>query len=231
MKRNISFLLIITYSLVIFNSSYIYGQQNSMKIIKVQDDKFVANMGSIHGITQNSYYTIIQNNKNIGRAKVVAVREKICALKIINLDIGEMVKPGDFLILDTQGYSDSDVLLDELNSREFSKDQLTYSPQNYYFEGQKAAESEYGGGGAMVGGLACGTLLGLIGWGLGYAIMSASDINVPSRHLSNLNNQQQFEFISGYKKEAKSKRNGKFHAGAAIGTLIAVVIVVSSSSN
>jgi len=230
MKRYISILLIITYSLFVFNPSYIFAQQNSMKVVKVRDDKFVANMGSIHGITLNSYYTIIQNNKNIGRAKVIALREKICALIITSLNSGEMVKPGDYLILDSESYFDSDGLLNDLNSKGFSKDQLISSKKNYFFEGQKAAESEYNGGGAMIGGLVCGTLLGLIGWGLGYAIMSSSDIDVPPRHLSSLNNQQQFEFISGYKQKAKSKRNGNFHAGAAIGTLIAVVIVLSYSN-
>lgn len=230
MKRNISLLLIITYLFITFNSSFIFAQQNAMKIVKIKKAKFVANMGAIHGITQNSCYIIVQDNKNIGRAKVIAVREKICGLKIMSLDSGEMVKPGDFLILDSQNSSESDTLLDELDSNEFSKNHKINFPKNYYFEGQKVAKSEYGSGGAMVGGLACGTLLGLIGWGCGYVIMSSSDIYVPARHLSYLNNQQQYEFISGYKQKAKDKRNSNFHIGAAIGTLIAVVIVVSANN-
>lgn len=81
----------------------------------------------------------------------------------------------------------------------------------------------------MVGGLVCGTLLGLIGWGLGYAIMSGNDIYVPPHHLINLNGQQQYEFSSGYKTSGKKKRNGNFNAGAAIGTLISIVIIVNAS--
>ena len=231
MKRYISIILIFSYSLITFNASFIFAQQNFMKVVKAKGDAFVADMGSINGIKLNSHYTIVQDTKNIGSAKVVAVREKICALKIVSLNSGAVVNPGDVLILDTENYSESDALLDDLNSKEFSRDKLVAPAKNYYFEGQQAAEAEYGGGGAMIGGLVSGGLLGLIGWGLGYAIMSASDIDVPAHHMTNLDSQNQYEFISGYKKKAKSKRNGNFHAGAAIGTLIVIVIVLSSSQD
>lgn len=231
MKRCISILLIFAYSLLTLNASFIFAQQNFMKVVKIKGDSFVADMGSLNGIKLNSHYTIIQDTQKIGSAKVVAVREKICALKIIRLNSGAVVNPGDLLILDTENYSESDALLDDLNSKEFSRDQIVAPAKNCYLEGQKAAEGEYNGGGAMIGGLVSGVLLGLIGWGLGYAIMSASDINVPSHHMSNLDSQHQYEFISGYKQKAKSKRNGNFHAGAAIGTLIVVAIVLSSSQD
>lgn len=231
MKRFIAILLIFCYSFVTFNASFLFAQQDFMRIVKIKGDAFVADMGSLNGIKLNSHYTIIQGSKKIGSAKVVAVREKICALKIVSLTSGAVVNPGDVLILDTENNSESDELLDALNSQEFSRDRLMAPKKNYYFEGQKAAEAEYGAGGAMIGGLVSGGLLGLIGWGLGYAIMSASDIDVPAHHITNLDSQNQYEFISGYKKKAKSKRNGNFHAGAAIGTLIAVVIILSSSQD
>ena len=228
MKRCISVFVISSYLFFIFSPSVV-AQQSSMKVLKVKGDKCIANMGAIHNIAKNSYYVIVQNNANIGKAKVIAVREKICALKIISLNFGAMVEQGDLLIPDNESYSESDAFLDELESQEFSKEKLS-APKSYFYEGQKAAESEYNGGGAMIGGLVSGTLLGLIGWGLGYAILSSSDINVPPHHLSKLNSQQQFEFITGYKQKAKRKRNGNFHAGAAIGILIVVGIVISPSN-
>lgn len=230
MKRYISILLIISYSIFILTPAMIYSQVSKIKIIKIIGDKFAINQGTQDGIKENTYYIIIQDGKSIGKAKVIAVREKISALQIINLNRECSLNIGDELIYDSSEESQSEDLLMQIETNSFSKDKLA-SPTNYYFEGQKSAKNEYGGGGAMVGGLVAGTLLGLIGWGLGYAIMSGSDIDVPSHHLSNLNSQQQFDFSSGYKETAKKKRNRNFHAGAAIGTLIAVVIVLSVTNS
>ena len=228
MKRSISITLIILHLVIVTLPTYLFSQQEEMKIIKVLGSKFAANKGSMHGVSQGSIYIIIRNSSIIARAKVFAVREKICALKIIEKTDIENIQTGDKLVLDYSSTNEIDMLLNTPNMSEFSREKLTDN-QNYYYIGEQRADTEYSGGGAVVGGLVAGTLLGLIGWGLGYAIMSGSDIDVPPHHLTDLSSQQQFEFSSGYKTKAKKKRNGNYHAGAAIGTLIAVVIVLNAS--
>ena len=81
----------------------------------------------------------------------------------------------------------------------------------------------------MVGGLASGTLFGLIGWGVGYLIISGKDAEVPYHYLSNLNATQQMQFKDGYKTYVKKTRKGNFNIGAGIGTLVAVILVANSS--
>ena len=101
--------------------------------------------------------------------------------------------------------------------------------KDYYYEGQAAAQRDYTGGGAMGGGTVAGVLLGLIGWGLGYLIVANQSIEVPRRYVTDLNTKQRMEFEDGYKATVKKTRNGKYHMGAGIGTLISVAIVLSAS--
>lgn len=230
MKRYISIVIIFAYLSCIFTPSYIYSENSDIKIIRIIGDKFAINKGSENGIQMNTYYLIIQDGVAIGKSKVIAVREKMSALQIISLNQNRSLNVGDGLVYDSSSDSESDDLLRSLESDTFTPNKLS-SSTNLYYEGQKAAEREYGGGGAMAGGLVAGTLLGLIGWGLGYAIISGSDVEVPNQYLNNLNSQQQYEFSTGYKQAAKKKRNGSFHTGAAIGTLIAVVVVLSVTNS
>lgn len=102
--------------------------------------------------------------------------------------------------------------------------------KDYYYEGQDAAQREYTGGGAMGGGAVAGILLGLIGWGLGYLIIANQNVEVPRHYVTDLNTKQRMEFEDGYKATVKKTRNGKYHTGAGIGTLIAVALAVSMSS-
>lgn len=227
MKKYISIFIIISYSLFIFTPNLLFSQSISIKITKILHDKFAINKGSADGIEKGEYYIIIQKGKSIGKAKVVAVRNEVSALQIVSLNKNFNIKIGDTVIPDYTVDNQSEDLLMQVEENSFSKAKLA-SNTNYYLKGQQTAESEYSGGGAMIGGLISGFLLGLIGWGLGYAIMSGSDIKVPYHHLSNLNSQQTLEFTSGYKDTAKGKRNRNFHAGAAVGTLIIVLIVVNS---
>ena len=98
--------------------------------------------------------------------------------------------------------------------------------KDYYYEGQDAAERDYNGGNAMVGGAACGCGLGLIGWALGYLIIANKDIDVPRHYVSRLDTRQRREFEDGYKDYVKKRRKGKFNMGAGIGTLVGVVFVL-----
>tara|TARA_Y100001970_G_scaffold259014_1_gene339535 strand:+ start:278 stop:715 length:438 start_codon:yes stop_codon:yes gene_type:complete len=100
---------------------------------------------------------------------------------------------------------------------------------DYYYEGQDAAERDYSGGGAMAGGFASGAILGIIGWGLGYIIIGGQDVDVPRRYTSDLESNQRRDFEDGYKDYVKKKRKSKFNTGGAVGTLFAIVLVVSAA--
>ena len=99
--------------------------------------------------------------------------------------------------------------------------------KDYYYEGQAAATRDYTGGGAVVGGAASGFILGLIGWGLGYLIVSSQGADVPHHYTSNFDTTQRMQFEQGYKDYVKKTRKGKFNMGAGVGTLAAVVLVLS----
>jgi len=94
---------------------------------------------------------------------------------------------------------------------------------DYYFEGQMAAE-EYTGDNAFMGGFASGLLLGVIGWGIGYAIISGSTVEVPSHYLRGLERVDRRDFQDGYKAVAMKEKKSKFSGGAGMGTLISVIL-------
>ena len=112
----------------------------------------------------------------------------------------------------------------------FGQTESEEDKKDYYYEGQDAAQRDYTGGGAMGGGAVAGILLGLIGWGLGYLIIANQSVEVPRRHVTDLNTKQRMQFEDGYKATVKKTRNGKYNTGAGIGTLIAVALAVSMSS-
>ena len=109
----------------------------------------------------------------------------------------------------------------------FAQDEPT---KDYYYEGQAAAQSDYSGGGATLGGLGAGFLLGLIGWGIGYLIIANQNVEVPHHYVTDLNTTQRMQFEEGYKNTVLKTRKGKYNVGAGIGTLIAVVYVLNASS-
>ncbi len=101
--------------------------------------------------------------------------------------------------------------------------------KDYYYEGQAAAERDYNGDGALIGGIASGFLLGFIGWGIGYLIIANKDVEVPHHYTTNLDTPQRLQYEQGYKEYVKKTRKSKFNMGGGAGTLVAVVLVVSSS--
>ena len=107
---------------------------------------------------------------------------------------------------------------------------LTFAQvKNYFYEGQDRAKRDYSGGGALAGGLVSGFGLGLIGWGLGYLIVSGMSVDVPSKYTADLNTNDRMRFEDGYSEIVKNKRKGKFNMGAGIGTLTIVLILLLSS--
>ena len=92
--------------------------------------------------------------------------------------------------------------------------------------GREAASSTHNGSGWMLGGLASGVLLGLIGTAITYAIASSSTPEV-SRVPEGV---EAACYRDGYVSRAKSMNTTNALTGGLIGTAVLVLIIVSASS-
>lgn len=98
---------------------------------------------------------------------------------------------------------------------------------DYFFEGQISAETDYSGGGAVGIGLATGCVSGLIGWGIGYIVLSGMDAPVPLHRVQSMKPSFRMEFSNGYREKIIKKRKTKFTVGAALGTVAGLLLVLS----
>jgi hypothetical protein len=103
--------------------------------------------------------------------------------------------------------------------------------KDYYYEGVALAQREYHGGGAVMGGLAIGLALGPIGWGIGWGITSSMGANVPATYVADLDTTNRLLFEEGYARQVKKTRTSHFHVGAGVGTLVAIVVLVTAASD
>jgi len=103
------------------------------------------------------------------------------------------------------------------------EDQIT----DYYLNGVTMAERNFQSN-ASIGGLASGCLGGLLGWGIGYAILSGMEVDVPYSLYQNLSIDDQYKFKEGYKSVAQQIRKKEFNTGAAIGTGMIVIFALIS---
>ena len=92
--------------------------------------------------------------------------------------------------------------------------------------GREAASASHNGSGWMIGGLASGVLLGLIGTAISYAIASSSSPEVG--HVPE--GVEAACYRDGYVSRAKSMNTTNALTGGLIGTAVLVLIVISASS-
>tara|TARA_B100000945_G_scaffold304452_1_gene289965 strand:+ start:177 stop:548 length:372 start_codon:yes stop_codon:yes gene_type:complete len=100
--------------------------------------------------------------------------------------------------------------------------------KDYYYECYELAEMEYSNSGATLSGFGSGFLLGLIGTGLGYLVVSNQGVDVPYEHLKDLDSDDRMDCKKGYSEYVKKKRKGGFLTGGGLGTLLAVIVVSSA---
>lgn len=101
--------------------------------------------------------------------------------------------------------------------------------KDYYYEGQDEAKRDYSGEGATISGVASGILGGLLGWGIGSLIISGSSVEVPRRHISELDTKDRRDFEDGYQSMVKKTKKSKFNSGVGIGILINLVLILNAS--
>jgi len=102
--------------------------------------------------------------------------------------------------------------------------------KDYYYECYELAEMEYRQTGATLTGFGSGFLLGLIGTGLGYVIISNQGVDVPYKHIRDLDSSDRMDCKQGYSEYVKKKRKSSFLAGGGFGTLLAAAVVVTAYS-
>ncbi|MCA9734303.1 MAG: hypothetical protein H6696_03930 [Deferribacteres bacterium] len=205
------------------------AQEKEMRVLKVKEDKCVAYVGGIKGIKENASYSIVRDNKSIGKAQVIAVENDICGLLITEVKSGYVVDIGDYLKpdLDTAKSKSAAVVK---NGEDLASKELTGAKKVYFLDGENKAVNEYNGNNALAGGFLSGSLLNVIGWGAGYAFLSTRTLQVPQGHIANLDEKQKHEFTAGYKQTVDKKRKRKYHIGAAVGTVISTAIIVTAVS-
>lgn len=87
--------------------------------------------------------------------------------------------------------------------------------------------------GRMVGGLAAGTFLGLIGTGIVYAVASGDAVRMPDDVEASRSRDTGYlmGFEEGYVERVRARRRSSALAGGLLGTGIAVLIIVSINGN
>jgi hypothetical protein len=228
--QSITMLTISCYCFMLFLPCYAIKQESVMIIENILDNVITANRGSNHDIKVGDIFylqkTIQDSTVTCGKAKVIILHEEKCGLKIIEKNENVYVKKGDILTKTDLNNQNNSTLLREANTQKFNKSQLSQEI-NYYSQGRSAAENDYSGGGAVAGGLLAGFGLGLIGWGIGYLIVSNMDVEVPNQYTDNLEEKDKIKFSDGYTVQVDSKRNSSYNTGAVIGVICAVVVVTS----
>jgi len=231
MKKDLSVFLIVCYSLMIFAHTGAFQDQNEvMQITSILDNIISADKGALEGITVGDIFTVhraVQDSTLIcGKARVILVQPEKCALEIMELKDDLVLNESDILVKIVSGIDSTATPMNTLQVEKFSREKLQ-TDIDYYITGRDRAAADYNGSGTVACGLIAGFGLGLIGWGIGYVIVASSGIKVPARYTVDLNAQNKKEFDDGYTDQTKSKRKSNFNIGAAIGTLGAVILIVS----
>jgi len=93
-----------------------------------------------------------------------------------------------------------------------------------YQSGQSVSTS-----GPMIGGFAGGFGLGLIGWGIAYAVVANGDPQPPNHETNSLEFPCTNDYRQGYEEGALKVKKSTVNIGGALGTLLIVSIALSAS--
>lgn len=169
---------------------------------------------------------------------------------IVNLKNGDVIKGqiienvlNDHIRIELQGgsiltyqYSQIESIeVEKKSTRTFGSNNQVVQPimnttpvRDCYNDGYSSGQS-VSAGGAMVGGLVGGFVLGLIGWGLSYAIVASGSPQPPNHETASLNDNCVGDYRRGYKEGALKTKKSSVNIGGALGTLIIVSITLSTS--
>jgi hypothetical protein len=93
-----------------------------------------------------------------------------------------------------------------------------------YNDGYSAGKA-VSGAGPMIGGLAGGITLGLIGWGVSYLIVANGNPTPAYIETEKYKGDCKYDYVRGYKEGALKTKKSSVNIGGALGTLIIVVLL------
>jgi hypothetical protein len=102
----------------------------------------------------------------------------------------------------------------------------TTSIQDCYKDGYASGQS-IGTGGQILGGFISGFALGLIGWGISYAIVANGNPKPPYQEIKSYDDNCKSDYESGYKEGALKVKKSSVTIGGALGTIMIVNILLS----
>ncbi len=203
-----------------------------MSLTQILDNVLAADRGELNGVNLGDLYFLQKQSADssfiYGLAKVVVVRQESCALEVIQKYNQVQLVIGDVLVNVNLKRHDVESLLNEKALNKFT-DQFNKYKTDYYLEGQAKANEDYGGSGLFACGILVGFGTGMIGWGIGHAIIGSTKVSVPEPYLKELSVMDQKYYTYGYSNEIKSKRKSHFTSGAIIGILAVLVVLASSN--
>ena len=85
-------------------------------------------------------------------------------------------------------------------------------------------------GGPMIGGFIGGLVLGLIGWGISYAVVAGGNPQPPHNETTSLESPCGDDYRQGYKEGALKVKKSSVSIGGALGTLLIVSMTLSADS-
>ena len=171
-------------------------------------------------------------------------------IDVVKLKNGDVIKGkiienviNDHIRIELQGGSILTYQYDQIESLEVEKKSTrTFGSGNHvinpiintapvrdcYNDGYASGQS-VGTGGPMVVGFVGGFALGLIGWGISYAIIAGGNPKPPYNEIESYEAECKLDYELGYKEGALKVKKSSVNIGGALGTLLMVSMMLSAS--
>ena len=173
---------------------------------------------------QTDIDVVTLKNGNIIKGKIIE--------HVINKHIKIELEGGSIF---TFQYSEIESLkIEKKSSRTFGSGNNTVRPivsstpvRDCYNDGYASGQS-VSTSGNMLGGLGSGFILGLIGWGISYVVVSGSNPEPPYREIESFEEECRRDYESGYKDGALKVKKSAVNIGGALGTLLIISLSLDS---
>ena len=173
---------------------------------------------------QTDIDVVTLKNGNIIKGKIIE--------HVINKHIKIELEGGSIF---TFQYSEIESLkIEKKSSRTFGSGNNTVRPivsstpvRDCYNDGYASGQS-VSTSGNMLGGLGSGFILGLIGWGISYVVVSGSNPEPPYREIESFEEECRRDYESGYKDGALKVKKSAVNIGGALGALLILSISLDS---
>ena len=169
---------------------------------------------------QTDIDVVTLKNGNIIKGKIIE--------HVINKHIKIELEGGSIF---TFQYSEIESLkIEKKSSRTFGSGNNTVRPivsstpvRDCYNDGYASGQS-VSTSGNMLGGLGSGFILGFIGWGIAYVVVSGSNPEPPYREIESFEEECRSDYESGYKDGALKVKKSAVNIGGALGALLILSI-------